>query len=331
MGIGPHAFWLTGKRAILSVAGLVVLGAVVLALAQAPRATKNADATASGADSSSADGDLLIDTDGDGLKNWEEALWHTDPNKSDTDGDGVPDGQEVKESRDPLAKGAGSLGERQKDLISSDGALTTELSKAIIDSGAIGQMLDKQNPPATTPTAYLQKVGDIYYSSEAKAIENAVSLLHYKPDSSPVSVKNYFNAVAQIFTKHFSKFKTLDVEVASEIIKSSEGSRDVTALDPFIGATKAVIADISALDAPLEAREFHERGIGVLTKTLFEIEGVRGINEDPALALIAISQRFGTMHKLSQLYNVDVWVWFKTRNISFEKSEPMRQLFDVGL
>ena len=45
------------------------------------------------------------DSDKDGLKNWEEALWGTDPNNSDTDGDGTPDGEEVGLGRNPTIKG----------------------------------------------------------------------------------------------------------------------------------------------------------------------------------------------------------------------------------
>src|SRR2546423_718695 len=45
------------------------------------------------------------DSDNDGLKDWEETLWKTDPHNPDTDGDGTPDGQEVKEGRNPSVKG----------------------------------------------------------------------------------------------------------------------------------------------------------------------------------------------------------------------------------
>jgi len=46
-----------------------------------------------------------LDSDSDGLKDWEEALRGTDPKNPDTDGDGTPDGEEVKEGRNPLKKG----------------------------------------------------------------------------------------------------------------------------------------------------------------------------------------------------------------------------------
>lgn len=48
---------------------------------------------------------LREDSDGDGLKNWEEILYHTDVMNADTDSDGTSDGQEVNQNRDPAKKG----------------------------------------------------------------------------------------------------------------------------------------------------------------------------------------------------------------------------------
>lgn len=48
-----------------------------------------------------------IDTDGDGLPDWEEVLWGSDPNKTDTDGDGTNDNQEVQQNRNPVIPGPG--------------------------------------------------------------------------------------------------------------------------------------------------------------------------------------------------------------------------------
>lgn len=55
------------------------------------------------------------DNDNDGLKNWEEVLWKTDPNNPDTDGDGTSDNDEVKQNRDPLKKGPNDLIEKRLD------------------------------------------------------------------------------------------------------------------------------------------------------------------------------------------------------------------------
>lgn len=48
---------------------------------------------------------LLQDVDGDGLKEWEEALWKTDPLNPDTDGDRSLDGDETTHNRNPLKRG----------------------------------------------------------------------------------------------------------------------------------------------------------------------------------------------------------------------------------
>jgi len=44
----------------------------------------------------------LLDGDGDGLNNFEEARYGTDPHNRDTDGDGWSDGDEVRYGSNPL-------------------------------------------------------------------------------------------------------------------------------------------------------------------------------------------------------------------------------------
>ncbi|MEX2052408.1 MAG: hypothetical protein WD991_01775, partial [Candidatus Paceibacterota bacterium] len=59
------------------------------------------------------------DTDGDGISDWEESLWGTDPTKKDTDLNGVSDGDEIAE----LKRQAGMTGgenESQSDLSQTD-------------------------------------------------------------------------------------------------------------------------------------------------------------------------------------------------------------------
>jgi len=46
-----------------------------------------------------------VDSDGDGLADWEEVLWKTNPNSADTDGDGTPDKTEIDNNRNPSVAG----------------------------------------------------------------------------------------------------------------------------------------------------------------------------------------------------------------------------------
>lgn len=45
------------------------------------------------------------DTDGDGIADWEESLWGTDPEKTDTNADGVPDGTEIAQKKKDIQAG----------------------------------------------------------------------------------------------------------------------------------------------------------------------------------------------------------------------------------
>jgi hypothetical protein len=50
-----------------------------------------------------------LDTDADGLPDYIENYYGTDPNNPDTDGDGYKDGEEVENGYDPLASGSAKL------------------------------------------------------------------------------------------------------------------------------------------------------------------------------------------------------------------------------
>ncbi|MCH7529851.1 hypothetical protein IIB50_01915 [Patescibacteria group bacterium] len=50
-----------------------------------------------------------LDSDDDGLKDWEEVLWGTDPFNPDTDNDGTDDGVEIAVDRNPLVSSSGGV------------------------------------------------------------------------------------------------------------------------------------------------------------------------------------------------------------------------------
>jgi len=59
----------------------------------------------------------VIDTDKDGLTDWEEALWKTNPKNPDTDGDGTFDGEEITLGRNPLISNTAGSGKEPNDKI----------------------------------------------------------------------------------------------------------------------------------------------------------------------------------------------------------------------
>jgi len=70
--------------------------------------------------------DFELDSDGDGLKDWEELLWKTDPKKADTDGDGATDNEEIAQNRDPLKPGPDDKISKMEDLVAASERKTEE-------------------------------------------------------------------------------------------------------------------------------------------------------------------------------------------------------------
>lgn len=69
---------------------------------------------------------IRLDSDQDGIQDWEESLWGTDPNNRDTDQDGIPDGTEIEERRRTLNQTAlssatpGDGSENEEELNETD-------------------------------------------------------------------------------------------------------------------------------------------------------------------------------------------------------------------
>jgi hypothetical protein len=78
--------------------------------------------------------DEYKDTDNDGLANWEEVLWGTDPNNPDSNGNGINDGDEIKKENNVHLKKL-ALKIDDEDLPHNSSSTKTEIvSKKIFNS-----------------------------------------------------------------------------------------------------------------------------------------------------------------------------------------------------
>src|SRR3989344_5268420 len=90
------------KISILAIISLIFLGGLVYVLFY----MEDTETCVSPSVSTVTTNRLLAkDTDEDGLKDWEEQLWKSDPLKPDSDSDGTPDGLEIKNGRNPTVAG----------------------------------------------------------------------------------------------------------------------------------------------------------------------------------------------------------------------------------
>lgn len=85
--------------------------------------------------------DLRIDSDADGLADWEEVLWGTKSDDTDTDNDGTSDSEEIKLNRNPTKPAPGDENYNFEDKVlasvdtaSVDGTVTNAVVASLINN-----------------------------------------------------------------------------------------------------------------------------------------------------------------------------------------------------
>ncbi len=234
------------------------------------------------------------DTDGDGLKDWEEFLYQTDETNPDTDGDGSTDGAEVQKGFDPLFAGNGTSTEgvtassesgfvfykddptlNKTDVLARDLFIgVTELSKAEavgtnIQDGVIQRIIDE----TTTADSILK------YDREDLSIV-----------ADSFSAKNLYRQQYQAATQTLSGVSFYELELMSRAVE--EG--DETALVELGKNGAAYVAFAEALrgvKVPESISQVHLELINNLLIMAESISQMQGVEEDP-LNVIVYSDKF---------------------------------------
>jgi hypothetical protein len=176
---------------------------------------------------------LALDTDGDGLKDWEEALWKTDPNNPDTDGDGTNDFDEIKAGRDPLKPNTAKPGEEPNDIIPDE---IIKAEKKMVDDFQKLPTADKVARMLMSQVVAVTKVGQTPSQAELNYIVsntlNQIPEIAFEPylladisilpNTTNENVKQYANDLAKNFLEnpYFSKQiknKSFDIYGLAEV------------------------------------------------------------------------------------------------------------------
>lgn len=265
---------------------------------------KNDSSTSSGqASSGQANQDLEKeenkDTDKDGLKNWEEALWKTNPEITDTDGDATNDGDEIKMSRNP--KIAGTCSERVEGC--TDKLLSPEdISKS-----------ENPDQPSTFTAKIAQEFGKNYFAgkglaggkdlsaSAQQSLANSLTLeieqgvaayqdVFKKEDikiSTTLDAKIYLNKFGSAFNKNFRDISSYEIDIIG-LVLSEEHFKNTKLFDPLLIAYKNMVLFLQKEIVPESYSNLHLSALNIMQNTLFAVRSMKNIEEDPAKAIVGI-------------------------------------------
>lgn len=241
---------LPSKKIIAFFIVALVLGGGFLALAELGSQTQVAQQNDKVVEQNKARLQGEKDTDGDGLKDWEEMLWKTDPHNPDTDGDGTPDGQEVAENRDPTIAGPDdALPEPVPDT-----SQTTPNASPTKTNSLTQQVLQNYLLLQRSGGASEREVQNLISQSASSIFEPQVTLytrndISVSTNNSEESLRAYTNAVGQVFANNRYGSSDPETKIIKEAILAADSTR-LKELGPVIEIYENIKQNLLDIEAP---------------------------------------------------------------------------------
>ncbi len=264
------------------------------------------------------------DTDKDGLKDWEEVLWRTDPQKADTDSDGTSDGKEVELERNPTVKGPNDkisdnpfaqnqAGAKNEPLTATDKFARDLFTRYMTAKQANGGVPLTSAEQKDIALDMLDKSDVILAKSEYTRADLIIA-----KDNSPETIRAYGNELGRII-------KTYSISARDEgvILRDSIEHEDPDLLeefDPIIKAYQELLFNILKTKAPGNASLIHLALVNSFSDIISTVKGMRDIYVDPFMALQGAGHfpdaRASTINALQRIKS-----YFKENNVTFTESE----------
>lgn len=259
------------------------------------------------------------DSDNDGLKDWEEALFGTNPENPDSDEDGMLDGKEVESARDPLVSGAGDIFETQElKRQDAEATLTESLTKRLFQFYLASQKSGTRVPRqanqevSTTIQTEIESKGSLWSNTYRKE-ELLIT------GSSNDELHEYGNRVIQTIQKH----PKATVSEVSKALESSFTENDVEGNTVLLASQEyeTLGEDLLSIPVPLLLSDLHLKAINEIKRAARAVRDMRFIVGDPLRALVAL-QIYRDSQNNTFLAFQAIKRHFEENNVIFEAEEP---------
>lgn len=281
------------------------------------------------------DARLFIDTDGDGLKDWEEDLWKTDPKVSDTDLDKTTDFEEIRQGRDPLVRGPKDLlstttvATKINQTLDSDLTETSKLSRelfakyvAAFQKGEIPVTTDPLTGDRIAESVKVEDYDQLLTEAVVKSTDEDTTLYTIGDFStSPNSVEAirvYGNTLGKIIIDAQKKYPVQESALLDSIADGDEiRKEDFDIASHRYGAIKEAMLKMSVPNGVLET---HTKIVNLLGILELSVQKMKYITSDPVKAIGWLSF-YPDALKFLVLSIDDVRNYFAINKVTFSKNE----------
>lgn len=272
---------------------------------------------------------LNNDGDGDGLKDWEEELWRTEPDNPDTDGDGTLDGQEIRERRDPLAAGPDDKYEgllpQTADILDLEAGFnfTEQFSEAF--SRTMGPRILQARGLDPAAVEILPELLPEREELLGEVPEIKRGELQISSQNDPAAVKKYFNQVYGVYEKTFLTLKKDDIAILAQAL-ANEDLSGIGKIDEVIYAFEESFRQVKKIPVPKSEEDFALAELNYLLKSKRLVEIIRNADRDPLRALAVLDGRIKLMKEIKKFHNA-TGQNLSEKGISFGPKEGAYRLF----
>lgn len=259
----------------------------------------------------------VIDSDSDGLMDWEENIYGTSINSTDTDGDGYLDGEEVLSNHDPAKKGPNDL------LVKKQGVLTKEEQDKKTATDAFARIalqnfltnpaaqnwqnmspeeLDRKlkddfgnNPEVIND--FRAQMRDVLYEFVPVGLEEKIKI---SDKSSSDDEQKYATQFTKIIEDAQAKYK--DVPELSVIITAAFEKTDFVKIDRAIAYYNELYGEFLKITSPKTLATPHREGLMLFYETAKILGAVKEWETDPVRGLVAIQKYQGWIDKMEKVW-----------------------------
>lgn len=234
---------------------------------------------------------LNQDTDKDGLKDWEEAIYRTDPAKADTDGDGTKDGDEIAMNRDPLIKGPkDQMATSTDEIANSPYLLPNNLTGLLAEKFGVNVIVPKLSgsPRPLDLEGIANQITDETLSNTTQQDYFTEKDIKISGDNSEKALENYGKAIIGAASV-FSGITRSPLEIFAGALARDDFST-LNKLDPYLSAYDKYLALLTATSTPSGLASFHLRYMNLVASQKDAVRKIRGAEKDIVAAIIGAQE-----------------------------------------
>lgn len=260
-----------------------------------------------------------LDTDGDGLKDWEEVLWGFSAVNPDTDGDGIGDREEAENERRLVAETPAQILAHYETTSS----LEQPDSKALAGQILLSQLFASKQAGLPIPQQSVELAGEIALRdvpTERTYATYTQADIVTTATTNTAALRAYGNAVGQAL-KNPNGEAQHELLVILAYVQSNDLTTFTQDMDTVLQNYNRVVAGLLAVSTPTTFAPLHVNLINAIARVQQDLTDIRNIETSPIVATIALDAYEKNSTTMAQLFEY-VREALQREGITYATSEP---------